>query len=130
MPLSSAAEFVVRSVQALPNRLLDGEMGPALLVLPGICNIRTRASWPSFSIDFSDSPSPNLFGIAYRVIEPLKYNQHISEGIRVHVVMERSLCLFIPKVLRAYYRSGQLRGSIGLKCRSNLIEPIELDEMR
>ena len=116
MPLSSAAEFVVRSAQALPNRLLDGEMGPALLVFPGkagICNIRARASWPSFSIDFSDSPSPNLFGIAYRVIEPLKYNQHISQGIRVHVVMERSLCLFIPKVLRAYYTSGQLREVLG-----------------
>lgn len=44
--------------------------------------------------------------------------------------MERSLCLFIPKVFRSWYRSGQLRGSIGLKCRSNLIEPIELDELR
>ena len=74
MPLSSAAEFVGRSVQALPNRLLDGKMGPGL---------------------------------------------HGCDGA--------VLVSFILQVLRHHYRSRRLQGDAGLKCRSDLIEPVTLD---
>ena len=43
--------------------------------------------WPSFGIDFSDSPSPNLFGITYRVIESLQHTiNNLLHLARIYVL--------------------------------------------
>ena len=45
------------------------------------------AIWPSFGIDFSDSPSPNLSDIAYRVIESLQHTiNNLHHLARIYVL--------------------------------------------